>query len=446
MIFVIDADKRPLDMCHPAKARKLLRDGKAAVYRRYPFTIILKKSVGEENKPNTDYRLKIDYGSRHTGLAILKGNTVCWLGQIDHRTDIKDKLDKRRGYRRRRRNVNLRYRKARFLNRVASKKEGWLPPSLMSRVNNIETFINRLVRILPLGAISYENIKFDTQLMQNPDICGIEYQQGELAGYEVREYLLEKFGRKCAYCGAENVPLEIEHIVPKARGGSNRISNLTIACHDCNQAKGTMTAKEFEHPEVQEQAKKPLKDAAAVTVTRWKVYQMLCEFGLPVECGTGGRTKYNRTRLGIAKDHCLDACCVGASTPDALYFATNKILLISAKGRGRHSRTNSDASGFPRGYFARQKQFFGFQTGDLVRAVVPKGKKAGTYIGRVACRKTGSFKMTTHSGKVDGINYRHFQPIQKGDGYSYEEKCIVERMERRFIPIPEGGGFRAAFR
>ena len=411
-------------MCHPARARMLLRDGKAAVYRRYPFTIILKREVADGDEPKKNYRLKIDYGSKHTGLAILKDSKVCWLGQIDHRTDIKKGLDKRRGYRRRRRSANLRYREARFLNRTASRKEGWLPPSLMSRANNIMTFITRLIRMLPLGAISYENVKFDTQLMQNPNISGVEYQQGELAGYETREYLLEKFDRKCVYCGAKNVPLEIEHIIPKSRGGSNRISNLTISCHACNQAKGSMTAKEFGHPEVQEQVKQPLKDAAQVTATRWKVLSMLKEFGLPVECGTGGRTKYNRTRLNIKKDHCLDACCVGKSTPDALYFGTKVVQVIIAKGRGKHQRTNVNASGFPRSYLSQQKEFFGFQTGDLVRAVVPKGKYAGTYVGRVSCRKRGSFQITGTFGTINSINHKYFSLIQKGDGYSYEQKFV----------------------
>lgn len=421
MIFVIDSNKKPLDMCHPAKARKLLRDGRAAIYRKEPFTIILKKEAACDVEKT--YRLKIDYGSRHTGVAILKKENVCWLGQIDHRTNIKELMDKRRGYRRRRRNANLRYRKARFEYRT--KPEGWLPPSLMSRVGNIKTFTQRLIQILPLGAISYENVKFDTQKLQNPDISGVEYQQGTLAGYEIREYLSEKFGHKCCYCGkseGEGRRFEVEHIVPKSRGGSNRISNLAWSCHDCNQKKDKMTAEEYGYPNVQIQAQKPLKDAAMVTATRWKVFEMLKSFGLPVECGTGGLTRYNRTQLGIKKDHCLDACCVGQSTPEKLHFLTKTIHLITAIGRGTHCRTNVNSSGFPRGYFVRQKQFFGFQTGDLVKAVVGKGKKMGVYFGKVSCRKTGSFDVKTKSGRVQGIGHKWFTLIQRSDGYSYERK------------------------
>ena len=237
MVFVIDKKKQPQPMIHPAEARKLLRDGKAAVFRKAPFTIILSK---EGPVPDRTYRLKIDYGSKHTGLAILDDGRVLWLGQIDHRTNIKDALDKRRGYRRRRRSANLRYRKPRFTYR--SRQDGWLPPSLLSRVDNVKTVVRRLQKLAPVGTLSYENVKFDTQLIQDEMISGVRYQQGELAGYEVREYLLEKFKHQCAYCGMSGVPLEVEHIIPKSRGGTNRISNLAIACHTCNQKKGSMTA------------------------------------------------------------------------------------------------------------------------------------------------------------------------------------------------------------
>jgi len=425
MVFVIDASKKPLDMCHSAKARKLLRDRKAKIYRKEPFTIILTKIVDKpaENK----YRLKIDYGSRHTGLAILKNAKVCWLGQLEHRTNIKELLDKRRGYRKRRRNANLRHRKPMF--KYRTKPKGWLPPSLMSRVNNIRTFITRLIRMLPLGAISYENVKFDIQKMMNPDIHGIEYQQGTLEGYEIREYLSEKFEHKCCYCGisqGQGRKFEVEHIIPVSRGGTNRISNLAWSCHECNQDKDNLTAEEYGHPEVQIQAKKPLKDASAVNATRWKIYELLKEFNLPVECGTGGLTSYNRIKRNIPKTHYYDACCVGKSTPNVLYFGTKVVHVITAVGRGKHCRTNVNASGFPRSYLSRQKQFFGFQTGDIVKAVVTKGKKIGTYFGKVLCRKNGSFDIKTSFGRVEGIGYKYFRLVQSLDGYFYTRNAVVE--------------------
>jgi 5-methylcytosine-specific restriction endonuclease McrA len=234
-VFVLDKNKQPLMPCHPARARQLLRSGKAAVFRRYPFTIILKD---REDGDIQNVQFKIDPGSKQTGITLVgefkRGRRVIWAGVIKHHGDqIKKALEKRRMVRRSRRNRKTRYRKPRFLNR--KRPEGWLPPSLESRIHNIKTWVNRLRKFCPITSISLEHVKFDTQKMQNPEISGIEYQQGELYGYEVREYLLEKWGRKCAYCGKTGVPLEIEHIVPKSRGGSNRVSNLTLACRECNQ-------------------------------------------------------------------------------------------------------------------------------------------------------------------------------------------------------------------
>jgi hypothetical protein len=153
------------------------------------------------------------------------------------------------------------------------------------------------------------------QLMENPEISGIEYQQGTLKGYEVREYLFEKWGRKCVYCDAENVPLNIDHVHPKAKGGSNRVSNLVPACVPCNKEKDDQWVDKYlaNDPErlakIKEQLKKPLKDAAAVNATRWELNRALAATGLPVSTGSGGRTKFNRHRFSIPKSHALDAVC-----------------------------------------------------------------------------------------------------------------------------------------
>lgn len=189
-------------------------------------------------------RVKIDPGSKTTGIAVIDDNIgeIVFAMALTHRgQQIKNDLEYRRGIRRSRRNRKTRYRKPRFENRTRSK--GWLPPSLKSRVHNIETWVNRLCRFCNIQAISMELVRFDMQKIENPEIAGTEYQQGELLGYEVREYLLEKWGRTCAYCGKINIPLEIEHIVPKSKGGSDRVSNLTLACIACNQKKGTSQLK-----------------------------------------------------------------------------------------------------------------------------------------------------------------------------------------------------------
>jgi hypothetical protein len=259
--------------------------------------------------------------------------------------------------------------------------------------------------------------------MENPEISGVQYQQGELQGYEVREYLLNKFNRQCAYCGAKDVPLEIEHIQPRSKGGSHRVSNLTLACNPCNQAKGNQDVKDFlkGKPDVLRkvlaQAKAPLKDATAVNSTRWALFNSLKELGLPVTTGSGGKTKFNRTRLGLPKTHWLDAACV--SDTSELQVLTTKPLLIKATGHGRRQMCRTDKFGFPNRYVPRNKLVKGFQTGDMAKAIVTSGKKMGIYVGRVAVRSTGSFNISTVNGLVQGISHKYCQPIHLKDGYSY---------------------------
>jgi len=351
------------------------------------------------------------------------------LAELSHRgEEVHKRMGKRAGYRRRRRSANLRYRPARFQNR--RRKQGWLPPSLRSRIENALTWATRYRRWVPLTSIEVERVKFDLSLMQNPEIEGVAYQRGELAGWECRAYLLEKFGRRCVYCGKQEVPFEIDHVCPRSRGGTDRVSNLVLSCHDCNQAKGKQTASEFGHPEVEKQARIPLKDASAVNATRFALVERLGQLGLPIGTWSGGRTRWNRARWGIEKTHAHDALCVGDMA--GVEKGRDLTLEISATGRGSHCRTNVDNSGFPRGKFSRQKRVRGFSTGDLVRATVPKPlKTAGRHVGRVAVRASGSFRV----GKIDGINSKYCLLLQRADGYEYGQRTgPTPNKERRFPP------------
>lgn len=459
MVFVLDRHKKPLMPCSEKRARQLLERGRAVVYKKQPFTIRLKDRIVEESKLQP-LRLKLDPGSKVTGVAILEegkdSNKAIWLGEIYHKQGIKNKLDTRRSLRRNRRNRKTRYRQPRFLNRQPGKcaacgknaqhgrrycrsckqaenlvdngyRETRLPPSLRARVNQTLNAVDKLIMSLPITDISIEHAKFDTQLMQNPDISGIEYQQGELAGYEVREYLLEKWKRRCAYCGKENVPLEIEHIIPRSRGGTNRISNLAIACHECNQKKNNLTAEEFGHPEIQKRAKLPLRDAAMMNATRWVLYNKLKESGKPVECGTGARTKKQRIEHKLPKTHYYDACCIGASTPADITIAAKYVSIWSAVGRGSRRMRNTDKYGFPRSHRTNQKQRFGFQTGDIVSANIPCGKYKGSFMGRVAIRSSGYFDIKDGTSKCicQGISWRYMHIIQRNLGWEYEKKGVA---------------------
>jgi 5-methylcytosine-specific restriction endonuclease McrA len=434
-VFVLDRRKKPLMPCSEKRARLLLERGRARVHRLVPFTIRLVDRRVEDSSLQ-QLRVKLDPGSKITGIALVRDSKdvdaqtgearktahVLFLAELHHRGHaIRDALTRRRAFRRRRRSANLRYRAPRFDNR--RKPQGWLAPSLRHRVDTAMTCVRRLSRWAPVSALSTMLHRFDTQKLQNPEISGVEYQQGELFGYEVREYLLEKWGRQCAYCGKENVPLTIDHIHPKSRGGSDRVSNLALACFPCNQEKGNRDVAEFlaHDPKrlarIEAQRKAPLQDAAAVNSTRWALWRRLQDTGLDVETGTGGRTKWNRARLGIPKAHALDAACVGEV--DAVQGWTVPTLQIKATGRGSYQRTRLDRFGFPRGYLMRVKQVYGFQTGDLVKADVPSGKKVGIHIGRVAVRASESFNIQTPHGVVQGVSHRHCHIVQRGDGYGY---------------------------
>lgn len=438
-VFVLDRSGKPLMPCSEARARKLLAAGRARVHRLYPFAVrLVDRRV--ETSTLQPMRLSLDPGSKTTGLCIARVESrpaagepldttdgrpvmhITFLMELVHRGQaIRDGLTSRAQMRRARRGRKTRYRAPRFLNR--RRPEGWLAPSLQHRVDTTMSWVRRLRRLAPITHLAQELVRFDMQAMENPDIEGVDYQRGTLAGYEVGEYLLAKWSRRCAYCDAQNVPLEKEHIVARSRGGSNRVSNLTLACRPCNQKKGALDVREFlaKQParlaRLLAQAKAPLKDAAAVNATRWAMSQCLRATGLPVDVASGGRTKFNRSRLGIPKTHALDAACVGAVGD--VRRPAQPTLQVKCAGRGSRSRTRLDAFGLPRGYLMRQKSVHGFRTGDMVRTHVPRGKKAGAYVGRVAVRKTGSFNIQTSAGVVQGVGHQHCRLISRGDGYSY---------------------------
>jgi 5-methylcytosine-specific restriction endonuclease McrA len=423
-IFVLDKNLKPLDPCHQARARELLDKGRAKVFRRYPFTIVLQDRVLEASVTHS-HRIKIDPGSKVTGIAVVQEETgrVTNALEVSHRgQQIKNSLESRRSLRRGRRNRKTRYRKPRFLNRT--RRTGWLPPSLESRIANIETWVRRIRKVCPVTAVSQELVRFDLQQIQNPEISGVEYQRGELFGFEVKEYLLQKWNRRCAYCGVENVPFEIEHILARSKGGSNRANNLCLSCHVCNQAKGNKPVEEFlkKKPEVLKrvmaQAKASLKDAASVNATRWELYRRLQSTGLSLEVGSGGRTKFNRKTRGIEKQHWTDAANVGASTPERLLLKGVKPLIIKAKGHGRRQRCGTNKFGFPICHAPAQKFFMGFQTGDLVSACIPTGKYAGNYTGRIAIRFRPNFTLTTGGQRFD-VHPKYLKKIHKADGYEY---------------------------
>ncbi|MHB1524928.1 MAG: RNA-guided endonuclease IscB [Candidatus Dormibacteria bacterium] len=452
-MFVLDSHGSPLMPCHPARARKLLQAGRARVHHLAPFVIrLVDREAAQSEIPGVE--VGIDPGSKHTGIALFgvdeEGARHGLVSiQVDHRGQaIQQKMGQRAACRRGRRSRKLRYRQPRFDNRT--RPEGWLAPSLRHRVDGTMSMLAKLRQWAAVHAIHLELVRFDMQQMQNPEVSGVEYQQGTLAGFEVREYLLHKFDRRCAYCGAAgvgpgSVPLNMDHIVPRSRGGSNRVSNLTLACVPCNEAKGNQAMAEWLAERfgakaaaiakrVLASAKAPLKDAAAVNTTRWALWRALTATGVLVATGSGGRTKWNRSRFNVAKSHTLDALCVG--DVDSVVSYPSQVIVAKSTGRGAYQRARPDKYGFTKGHYRlpgmepnpsqghrrRCKAVFGFQTGDLVRAVVPSGKKAGVHLGRVAVRSTGSLNIRTQHGLAQGISYKHCTNLQRADGWGWSSQ------------------------
>lgn len=455
MVFVLNKQKKPMDNCTPAKARILLRDGSAVVHKQHPFTIRLKDNTVHSQVK--EYQIKVDSGSKSTGIALVDEDAnAVFFAELEHRGErVVSLLETRRQARRNRRTRELRYRKPKWGN--AYKKKGskfradsprpddWLPPSILSIEQNIVNFVKKLMRLANVRSIALESVKFDMQKMENASISGVEYQQGKLQGYEVRNYLLEKTGHTCQYCrGASgDNKLEVEHMQPKARGGSNRLSNLTIACHTCNTDKNSDSLQEYlvriqplKTTRAQTRVRHisrllktgeafvPLRYAAWVNTMRNRLANDLRILVPHFVEGTGGQTSHNRIQvLKLPKEHYYDALAVASLPPEGkFHIVTDHVLEVKAFGRGSRFRGRTNACGIITKNLMREKQVFGFQTGDLVKAVVPKGKKQGVHVGRVAVRKSGYFNIRTNNGTVQGIDHKHCRVIQRNDGYGYTLK------------------------
>jgi len=376
MVFVLNRSKKPLDMITNAEARILIRKKLAVVHKVYPFTIRLRdNSCGSNDKT---YTVKLDPGSKHTGIAIVDDkDSVVMLAELEHRGHlIKKDLNSRRAVRRSRRNRKTRYREARFLNRT--KPKGWLVPSVKSRADNVINFIKKYKKLLNINKVMIENVSFDVaQMASDAKLLGNDYQEGPLYDTNLREFIFSKTKGRCSYCGAQAE--EIDHIVPRAKGGTNSTYNLTPACRACNEKKSNLSLKEFGKKVGKDfgklEPKKLPKDAAIVQSARNYMVKEITRLVADTTLHDAWLTKYNRDQLGLPKQHYYDALSVG--NVENYKFLTDKILVISAKGRGKRQMCRVDKYGFPRTSAKASKFVEGFQTGDIVKAIVTKGSKQG---------------------------------------------------------------------
>ena len=421
MVFVLNKSKKPLDMISNAKARILLKNKLAVVVKAYPFTIRLRDNrCGSQNRT---YTVKLDPGSKTTGIAIIdnKGSVVM-LAELEHRGRIiKKNLDSRRAIRRSRRQRKTRYRASRFNNRT--RPESWLAPSVKSRADNVINFIKKYKKLLNIAQIEIEKVSFDTaQMSSEIELYGVDYQQGPLYQNKLRDFIFSRSNGKCSYCGKQ--AQEIDHIVPRSKGGTDSVNNLTATCRSCNEKKSNLTLKAFgklmnkdySHLE----PKKLPKDAAIVQSARNYMVKEITKLVPDTTTHDVWLTKYNRDELGLPKEHYYDALSVG-NTQD-YKFLTDKVLTLSAKGRDSRQMCRMDRFGFPRTSPKGSKSVKGFQTGDIVKAVVPSGLKRGEYFGRVIIKSSGYFKINTEDALIESIGYKYCRIVQRNDGYSYNYK------------------------
>ena len=319
MVYIIDIDNNPLMPTERhGHVRRLLRDGKACVVKRTPFTIKL-------NYRTTTYvqevRLGIDAGTQHIGVSATTKSKELFSSEVVLRKDIVDLLSTRREQRITRRN-RLRYRKARFDNR--KKKDGWLAPSVQNRVDAHLKVIRNVHRILPIAKTTIEVAQFDVQLIKNPNIEGVDYQRGEQMGFwNVREYVLARDGHKCQHChGKSKDPILNVHHLESRKTGGNAPNNLITLCETCH--------KEYHRGKFELKIKrgKSLRDAAVMNIMRWAVYNKAKQEFENVHLTYGYITKNTRIQNGIVKTHAADARCISgnpAASPLPFYYLQKQI-------------------------------------------------------------------------------------------------------------------------
>ena len=351
-VYVLNMRGQPLMPATPAKARKLLKEGKARVVQRTPFTIRLLYATGETKQPIT---LGVDSGYSKVGLSAVTEERELFRAEVNLRDDIVKLNSERRQYRKFRRYRKTWHRKPRFLNR--KKSQGWLAPSIQHNLNSHIKLITKVKELLPISEINIEVANFDIQKIKNPEINGTGYQKGEQKGFwNTREYVLYRDGHICQHCkGKSKDPvLEVHHIVSRQTGGE-RPGNLITLCKTCHvkasQGKLELKAK----------PSKGFKSETFMSTVRWKLVNQLRELGNIVSHTYGYITKQGRIALGLPKSHINDAFIIAGgneqkrTTVEYLIKQVRKCNRRIFKGDRSHIKNTAE------------RFIYGFQRFDKVR-------------------------------------------------------------------------------
>lgn len=425
MVYVLNKEGKPLMPCSEAKARKLLKTKKAHIVNYCPFTIQLDFYC--ENKTQ-DITLGVDAGSKTIGLSATTETKEHYASNVELRNDIVRLLSDRRALRSSRRSRKRRYRQARFNNRVKSKKKGWLAPSILNKIDTHLKVIADVYKILPITRLIVEVASFDIQKIKNPEIQGVEYQQGEqLDFWNVREYVLFRDNHGCQYChgkSKDNI-LNVHHIESRKTGG-DAPNNLITLCETCHN--------KHHQGEIMLNLKrgKTYRDASFMGIMRWALYNKLQKLYPNVYLTYGYITKHERIEHNLPKDHCVDARCISGNpqaTPlDYIYYQrkvrchNRQLFKLNALHGGRWKSNQA------------KRVVFGFRLFDKVK--ISDGK-TGFIFGR---RTSGYFSVKTffQESISASINYKNLSLMQKSNGY------IISKEECCFLPMTKVTGFQTA--
>lgn len=328
MVYVLNKNGQPLmPTTRHGKVRRMLNAKQAKVVKRCPFTIQLLYETTDIVQPVS---LGIDVGSKTIGTSVTTKTAELYASEVKLRTDVVKNLSSRREYRKSRRNRKTRYRKARFDNRISTKKEGWLAPSVRNKIETHLTVIDKVAKILPISEIHVEVASFDIQKIKNPNISGVGYQQGEqLDFWNIREYVLFRDNHTCQCCKGKSKDkvLNVHHIESRKTGG-NAPNNLITLCETCHNGyhKGTV--------QLPKTIKRGMsfKDATFMGIMRWAFYNKVKEVyepkGISVSLTYGYITKNTRIENNLPKTHYVDARCISGN-PNAkslgYYYLQQKV-------------------------------------------------------------------------------------------------------------------------
>lgn len=403
MVYVINKNGKPLMPCKEAKARHLLRDKKAKVVKKIPFTIQLLFDCEENVQPIS---LGIDAGSKHIGVSATTESKVLYEADVELRNDIVDLISTKREARRTRRNRKTRYRKARFNNR--KREEGWLAPSVRQKIETHLQVVKDVYKILPIFKITVETASFDIQKIKNPDIQGEEYQQGDqLNFWNTREYVLWRDNHTCQCCKGRSGDkiLNVHHIESRKVGGDapNNLITLCETCHTGYHKGSVMLPKNIQRGE-------SFKDAAFMGIMRWTFYGELKKSYSNVHMTFGYITKNSRIKNGLPKDHFIDARCISGNP----LAKTSGIVYYQKKVR-RHNRKIYKDRILKDGIIKRNQcsyEMFGFHRYDLV-----KWDSKLCYVNSL--RTSGSFQIKDLIDKdfKKEISYKKIDKVQNRNGF-----------------------------